>query len=137
MAGLLQVQNLYGHVLDHFLWDKLGEVFAPDGVFDPRDAGLPLLSGVTEIREKLGAQLEGPDRVRRLNHMAMNPAVIEVREDGVVRMMAKYIVTGDSPFISFGEYEDEMVKTPDGWRIKHRKTRRLSRHHLQHVEAKS
>jgi len=135
MLGLLQAQALYGHVLDRFLWDKLDQVFAPDGVFDPSDVGLPVMRGLDEIREKLIPLEEGPGRDRRHNHIVANPAVIAVGEDGVVKMRSKYIVSGESPFVSFGEYEDEMVKTPDGWRISYRKTRRLTRHHLAHAGA--
>jgi hypothetical protein len=126
-VGLLQAQALYGHILDRFLWDKLDEVFAPDGVFDPSDVGLPIMRGLAEIREKLIPTTEGPDKMRRLNHVTTNSAVVAVGEDGVVKMLAKYIVAADSASISFGEYEDDMVKTAAGWRIRYRKTRRLTR----------
>ncbi|MBV9509278.1 MAG: nuclear transport factor 2 family protein [Caulobacteraceae bacterium] len=134
MAGLLQAQHLYGHVLDHFLWDKLGEVFARDGVFDPSDVGLPVMRGVEEIRRGLARLEEDAAHGKLLNHIATNPAVIAVGEDGVVKMRAKYIVTSDPDSVSFGEYEDDMVKTPDGWRIQYRKTRRRTRHRLERIK---
>lgn len=130
---LLQVQHLYGHVLDAFLWEKLDEVFAPDGVFDPSDVGLPVMRGLAEIREKLIPLEEGPERNHIHNHVATNPAVISVGEDGIVKMRTKYIVSSDSEFLAFGEYQDDMVKTADGWRIKYRKTRRLTGHRLDYL----
>ncbi|MBV9996159.1 MAG: nuclear transport factor 2 family protein [Caulobacteraceae bacterium] len=130
---LLQVQNLYGHVLDGFLWDKLGEVFAPDGVFDPSDVGLPVMRGLAEIREKLIPIEEGPNRDHIHNHVATNSAVLSVGADGIVKMRTKYIVAGETDTLSFGEYDDDMVKTPDGWRIKRRKTRRVTRHRLENL----
>lgn len=135
MVGLLQVQHLYGHVLDRFLWDKLDEVFAPDGVFDPSDVGLPVMRGLAEIRAKLIPLEEGENRDRVHNHLCANPAVIAVEDDGVVKMRTKYIVSGQNDFLAFGEYEDDMVKTSDGWRIKYRKTRRLTGHRLPFLSA--
>jgi hypothetical protein len=122
---LLQVQHLYGHILDGFLWDRLGEVFAPDGVFDASDVGLPPARGLAAIREGF-VRLEARNGAM-LNHVTTNAAIIAVGEDGIVRMRAKYIVAGIET-LSFGEYEDDCVKTPDGWRIAHRKTRRTIRH---------
>ncbi|MBV9995384.1 MAG: nuclear transport factor 2 family protein [Caulobacteraceae bacterium] len=135
MVGLLQVQHLYGHVLDRFLWEKLDEVFAPDGVFDPSDVGLPVMRGLAEIRAKLIPLEEGENRDNVHNHVATNPAVISVGEDGVVKMRTKYIVSSQRDFLAFGEYEDELVKTPTGWRIKYRKTRRLTGHNLPYLAA--
>jgi hypothetical protein len=135
MVGLLQVQSLYGHVLDCFLWDKLDEVFAPDAVYDCSDVDLPIVRGMDEIRAMLIPLQEGPNRDKIHNHVTTNPAVIAVGDDGVVKMRSKYIVATDRPFMAFGEYEDDMVKTADGWRIKYRKTRRLTGHHLEYISA--
>jgi hypothetical protein len=130
---LLQLQYLYGHVLDAFLWDKLDQVFAADGVFDPSNVGLPVMRGLEEIREKLIPLEEGPNRDNVHNHVGTNPAIIAVADDGVVTMRSKYIVSSDSDFLSFGEYEDECVKTDAGWRIRYRTTRRISSYRVEHV----
>jgi hypothetical protein len=123
---LLELGNLYGHVLDAFLWDRLDEVFAPDGVFDPSDVGLPVMRGLDEIREKLIPLEEGPDRANVHNHIGTNPTIVSVGDDGVVKMRSKYVVAGKGEYLSFGEYEDDCVRTADGWRIAYRKTRRVS-----------
>jgi hypothetical protein len=123
---LLQLVNLYGHVLDGFAWDLLDQIFAPDGVFDPSDVGIPAMRGLAEIREKLIPLEEGPERDHVHNHIGTNPAIISVGDDGVVKMRSKYIVSGAGSHISFGEYFDDCVRTPDGWRIKYRRTHRTS-----------
>jgi SnoaL-like domain len=133
LIELIHIQNLYGHVLDRFLWDKLDEVFAPDGVFDPSNVGLPIMRGLDEIREKLIPLEEGPDGKNVHSHIGTNPAVIDVGEDGIVKMCCKYIVSAENDHISFGEYEDDCVKTDKGWRIKYRKTKRISANHAPFI----
>lgn len=123
---LLQLQYLYGHVLDAFLWDRLDELFADDGVFDPSDVGLPIMRGLAAIREQLIPLEEGPDGTNLHSHVGTNPAIIGETDDGRVNMRSKYIVVSTGDYISFGEYEDVCVKTDRGWRIQYRKTRRVS-----------
>ena len=126
---LLHLQYFYGHVLDAFLWNRLDEIFADDGVFDPSDVGLPIMRGLDEIREKLIPLEEGPSRDHVHNHIGTNPTIIAEMPDGTVQMRCKYIASGAGDYISFGEYFDECVKTERGWRIKHRKTRRITANH--------
>ena len=126
-VDLIHLSNLYGHVLDAFLWEKLDQIFAPDGVFDPSDVGLPIMHGLDEIRAKLIPIEEGPDGDRIHIHVGTNAAIIAVGDDGVVHMRSKYLFsTPQATSINFGEYEDSCIKTPEGWRIKYRKTRRVS-----------
>ena len=117
---IIDVQHLYGHVLDRSLWSRLGEVFAPDGVFDPSDVGLPPLRGMDEIREKLIPLEEAsPDRC----HHATNIVIVPTG-DGAASVESKYLVNHATGVISYGEYSDRMVRTGEGWRITERKTRR-------------
>lgn len=117
---IINVQHLYGHVLDRGLWSRIGEIFAPDGVFDPSDVGLPPMCGLDEIREKL-IPLE--DRNLSRCHHATN-IVIEPLSNDAARVESKYICNHATGVISYGEYSDRMVRTPGGWRIAERKTRR-------------
>ena len=91
------------------------------GFSTPSDVGLTVMKGLDEIREKL-IPIERGVRM----HHGMNPAIISVGDDGIVKMRSKYIVAGERGFISFGEYEDDCVKTDKGWRIRYRKTRRIA-----------
>ncbi|MGE0386858.1 MAG: nuclear transport factor 2 family protein [Gammaproteobacteria bacterium] len=118
--GILEVQSLYGHVLDRGLWSRLGEVFAPDGVFDPSDVGLPPMRGLEAIRERL-IPLE--DANPRRCHHSTN-VVIQAAQGNTAQVLSKYICEHPTGIISFGEYEDAMVRTAGGWRIAHRRTRR-------------
>lgn len=118
---LLELQNLYGHVLDRGLWDRIGEIFTDDGVFDPSDVGLPAMEGLEEIRAKLIPLEEaaGPER----SHHSTNAVILEAAS-GRATMLSKYLCSAGAAVISYGEYEDDLVKTADGWRIARRKTRR-------------
>jgi hypothetical protein len=118
---LLDLQHLYGHVLDRGLWDRIGEIFTEDGVFDPSDVGLPAMAGLAEIREKLIPLEEGAGPTRC--HHSTNAVVLDATPRRA-KMLSKYLCSAGSSAISYGEYEDELTKTPDGWRIAYRKTRR-------------
>lgn len=131
---LLQLQHLYGHVLDAFLWDKLDEVFAPDGVFDPSDVGLPVMRGIDEIREKLIPIVEGENKEKLHNHIGTNPAIVGFGENGIVKMRCKYIIAGERDYLSFGEYLDDCIKTDKGWRFLYRKTKRITAYTVQHIK---
>ena len=117
---IIDVQHLYGHVLDRGLWGRIGEVFSPEGIFDPSDVGLPPMRGLEEIREKL-IPLE--DRNPSRCHHASN-IVITPNADGTASVASKYICNHATGVISFGEYADRMRRTDQGWRIVERKTSR-------------
>ncbi|MBV9843349.1 MAG: nuclear transport factor 2 family protein [Sphingomonadaceae bacterium] len=117
---ILDVQNLYGHVLDRGLWDRLGQVFAADGIFDPSDVGLPPMIGMEEIRRKL-IPLE--ERNPKRCHHSTNVIFLETAPASA-RVLSKYICNHATGIISYGEYEDDMIRTDAGWRIARRQTRR-------------
>jgi hypothetical protein len=119
---LLELQALYGHILDRHEWGRLDEIYADDAVFDATSVGVPAMHGLAEIREKL-IPLE--ESGVTLAHHSTNAVVLEAGETSA-RMLSKYITHHLTAAVSFGEYEDELVKTADGWRIARRTARRIA-----------
>ena len=117
--ALLDLQHLYGHVLDRGLWEQIGHVFSDDGVFDPSNVGLPAMHGLAEIREKLIPLEEaaGPERC----HHSTNAIILEATGDRA-RILSKYICSSQTSAVAYGEYEDDVIRTADGWRVARRKT---------------
>ena len=113
-AEIEQVIAAYGHIVDDNVWDRAHLVFTEDFVFDFSDHGRPNLNGVAELR----AALE--DR-KVYSHHSTNVAIFE-GEHGVVRVRSKFIgFPNEGPPIS-GDYRDEFIHTPAGWRLWRRRS---------------
>ena len=112
-----QVQALYGHAVDWPDQSLLRRVFAQDAIFDGRPSGgeKEYYRGLDAISAWFG--LGKPPHP--LVHNMMNVWVYE--EGGQVRVKAKWLVRAlQDGVIYMGDYDDVMVRTPDGWRIQHR-----------------
>ena len=122
MSDRLEIQDLfarYSFAIDDRNWDALDTVFTPDAAIDYTETG-GAKGNVTEIKAWLPVALE---RFPKYQHMVatthltldgdraksrtilFNPMVI-AKEDG----------TSQTFFIGLW-YRDELVRTPDGWRI--------------------
>jgi hypothetical protein len=111
-----QLLALYGHLVDRGELDRLGEVFTDDATFD----------GSAELA---GASFGGLDELRRFfapQHPPHPPShntlgTVVTVHDGVVRALSKWLaIDRGSGHLRSGDYEDELVQTPDGWRIRKR-----------------
>lgn len=110
-----QLLGLYGHVVDGGDVSRLGEVFAPDAIFDTSDfeqgihRGLPAIEAIFA----LGAPPHPPA------HLTTN--VFVDQEHGVVRAHSKWLtIDRSSGGVRSGDYRDELVSSEDGWRIARR-----------------
>jgi 3-phenylpropionate/cinnamic acid dioxygenase small subunit len=110
--ALHELAALYGDTIDNRDWDGLGRVFTDDMVYaNPtmpgRDlVGLPLLKTFMS-------------RARHpLTHLISNVRVDE-EEDGPV-VHSRVLLLRDDGTAQAGEYHDRVVRTDDGWRIRHR-----------------
>src|SRR5690349_16073700 len=108
-AEIEQVISTYGHVVDDNAWDRAHLVFADNFVFDFSQFGRPNLNGVDELR----AALQGR---KVYSHHSTNVAIFE-GSDGVVRVRSKFIGFPVEGTPISGDYKDEFVKTPQGWRL--------------------
>lgn len=102
----------YGHVVDDHDWDRAHEVFAEDFVFEMGD-GRPDLQGIADIV----ATFKGRNMYA---HVTTNVTITE-DGDGTVRTHSKFIgFPNEGPPVT-GDYYDELVKTPAGWRLRRRR----------------
>ena len=110
----------YCRALDTKDWALLDEVFLPDST---AELGVPTtLEGIEAIRARIRGALEHLDDSQHLvgNH--------EIDVDGDTATHRCYLqaqhvraaATGGPNYIVAGRYEDRLVRTPDGWRIRHR-----------------
>lgn len=125
LAQIHQLHALYGHVIDRMWWDRLGDVFTDDAVFDATASGGPTFEGLDAMRNGF------PELVAPITplHLTTNVVVLEIG-DTEARTLAKFLSFATPPpkgaVMAIGEYEDVMRRTPDGWRIAHRITRRIA-----------
>lgn len=126
-AAIIEILNLYGFALDAHQWDLFDRVFTDDVSADFGPAGASW-SGLADFKRSFAEFHETLD-----NHQhTMMGHLVQVDGDKanafswgnwlLVRESAK-----DGPaWLGTGWYDDELVRTPDGWRIKHRVCRLAS-----------
>ena len=117
IVEITQVIHLYGHLLDGRLWDRLGDVFTPDCVFDMSldggtDVGGRRFVGLAELR----AAFEVVDHAAA--HHSSN-VFVDAHGDET-RSLCKFFMPDTKGRLHTGEYADLLVRTEAGWRIKHR-----------------
>jgi hypothetical protein len=126
-AEIIEVLNLYGFALDAHQWDLFDRIFTEDvtAIFGPAGAGW---SGLAEFKRSFAEFHETLD-----NHQhTMMGQLVHVDGDKanafsygnwlLVRAEAK----GGPQWMGTGWYDDELVRTDLGWRIKRRVCRLLS-----------
>ncbi|MHC1561508.1 nuclear transport factor 2 family protein [Actinomycetospora sp. C-140] len=101
----------YGHVVDDHDWDRAHEVFAEDFVFERGD-GRPDLHGIADIV----ATFKGRNMYA---HVTTNTTLRE-DDDGTVRAHSKFLGFPNEGSPVTGDYRDVVVRTPAGWRLRHR-----------------
>jgi hypothetical protein len=105
---------LYGHIIDDAEWDRLGELFTEDVVFDASDFGTPVDEGLAALTARWAAYDRHP-----LAHHATNIVISE--KDGEVRLISKGLGVGRKGRVGSVTYRDVLRRTDYGWRIAKRK----------------
>jgi hypothetical protein len=116
--AIRNVLAMYVQVIDDAEWDRLGEVYAPDGSYGP-------LNGEAHYGpEAIAEYLRG---VRQLEVHTSTNHHIELSEDGVNGAgRGKWLVVlGDGRIVA-GDYQDAYVKLDVGWRIYSRRSSTLA-----------
>ncbi len=106
---------LHGHLVDEGALDRLGEVFTDDVAYDLTPMGGAVLNGVEEMRI---SALELGDR-NPVAHLVTNTVVAE--QDGEVTARSKFLGVRRDGTVGSGVYADVVRRTPNGWRIAHRR----------------
>mgnify|MGYP002629408054 CR=1 FL=1 len=117
---LHELPGRYGDAIDDRDWDALDRIFTDDAVFDLTDLGAPRLVGLDEIKRFMDTEARHPR-----THTMTNIYVDET-SDGVTLAFRILAMLPDHK-MGTASYYDDVVKTADGWRVKHRVTTRRRR----------
>lgn len=104
----------YGFFVDDRAWDRFDEVFVADAQYDCRDFGGPLCASLEELRDFFSST---PHPVA---HHVTN-IVIDSTGEATATARSKFIVPRADGTTGTGEYADQLVRTPAGWRITRRR----------------
>jgi ketosteroid isomerase-like protein len=117
--AIIDLTIAYAWALDTKQFEDLREIFADDAIGD--------LAGIHwEGIDAITARIEGPlSKLDATQHVVSNQ---QVRVDGDTGTCRCYLIgqhvkrgtPGGDHFIIAGTYDDELARTPDGWRITHR-----------------
>ena len=115
--AITQLVNLYGHVIDFREWDRLGEVFVEDLVFDATDLD-PAREPIHGL-SNLVKRWSSPEANHPLAHHASNILIWE-DPDGTVRSQSKGYGPRPGGEGRAVTYKDVLRRTPQGWRLARR-----------------
>ena len=116
--AIRDVIALHGHVADDRDWDRLGELFTEDVVFDLEDFGFGTLHGLAALRDLSRASED--DKSQPLAHHVTN-IIVTGREEDTVRARSKALAVMPDGTSGTAVYEDVVRRDEHGWRISHRK----------------
>lgn len=117
-----EIENLlerYCWTIDHGLLDEWATSFAAKGVLHIRDT---MLVGREAIRDEMGERLRS--RFRFIRHLP-HPASVSLLDDSHALARSYFEVRGAAAdgrdVEALGEYEDEVIKTDEGWQFSRRR----------------
>jgi hypothetical protein len=119
-TAIVDLTIAYCWALDTRSWDALDDVFSGDVT---AELASPTLHGVEAIKARVALALTPLDDSQ---HMVSNHQVVIDGDRATCRcyLQAQHVrrgVEGGDNFVIGGRYEDDLVRTPDGWRISHRR----------------
>ena len=121
-AEIQDLMTRYAYAIDDRDWDALDSVFTPDAIIDYSEAG-GARGTVPEIKKFLA---EAMGNFSAFQHLS---TTTQIRIDGD-RAKARTILFNPMVMQHEGQervffvglwYNDDLVRTPDGWRITHRR----------------
>ncbi len=121
---IMRVLSLYGHVVDDDDLDRLDEVFAKDAVLKPTLTGE--WRGIDEIRRYF-REFVPSQPIPTIAHHVTNPVVDVAPDRSTAVARSKTLAFRKDLGNITGEYRDNLVRTPEGWRISYRTIVRRTR----------
>ena len=116
VAARLELHELpgrYGDAIDDRNWDRLREVFTEDAVFDLTGVGMRRLEGIEDIVQFMNVDAQHPK-----THMMTN--IYVNTQDDTVTMNFRLVALLGKGLVGTASYYAHVIKTEDGWRVKHR-----------------
>ncbi len=109
----------YTWALDTKNLDALRDVFLPDATAMLRGVAC---TGVDEIIARIGGAILRLDHTQHLvgNHQVIVDGDTATHRCHLQSQHVKAGTEGGDNYIVGGHYDDQVVRTPDGWRIRHR-----------------
>lgn len=112
MMDLLATANLFPHLVDNKEWHRLDEVLTPDAVYDGSSTATGLI--LRGLEEMVRVWSRTPMSV----HHFTNLIIVEESSDGSsATTVCKWIGIPDNLGLINGDYRDEWIKGPRGWRV--------------------
>lgn len=107
----------YNFAIDEGRAEEWADTFTPGGTFESS------LLGASTGREALIAFVEGFSTQMKARHLTTD-AIVEVDGDRAHQrcyLLFVDITGGAARLSTTGVYEDDLIRTPDGWRFTHRR----------------
>ena len=114
VVEITQVLGRYGQIVDGRSWGELGDVFAEDSVFDTGAFGQGCQQGLAAIR----AMFERGKQPYSVN--IVNVVVSDGETPDTARAYSKNIGLLGQGRVGSASYDDELVRTANGWRVARR-----------------
>ncbi len=112
---------LHGHLCDAGAYERFDEVFTADLEVDAIDLTLAPLPPGDPSGSRLDAYIAAAHRLGAKDTLAMHVTNVLVREDGDgARAWSKGLILRQDGTCAGFTYEDQVVRTSQGWRIRHR-----------------
>jgi hypothetical protein len=111
----------YGDLIDARDWPGLATIFTEDAVFDTTGSGGGVvMQGLAGIQQHMEVTNEHP-----LAHLIVNIYVTE--DNDSVQLHSRVLGILPDRRVGSGHYVDEVVRTPEGWRVRNRQFTMLRR----------
>jgi hypothetical protein len=117
-TAITDLINRHGHLTDAGDFDRMPELFTPDVVYDVTDLGGGVIRGLAALREAALALGAGNPVAHHVTNIVLTPAA-----GGEARARSKGLGVMADGTVGSVTYEDTLVRTGDGWRIRHRAVR--------------
>jgi 3-phenylpropionate/cinnamic acid dioxygenase small subunit len=126
-TAIIQILNLYALALDSHQWDLFERIFTDDvrAEFGPASAAWPDRAALVSAFDDFHRTLDG-------HQHTMMGHLVHVEGDKAYAftygnwLLIRHAAEGGPTWHGTGWYDDELVRTDEGWRIKHRISRLIS-----------
>jgi hypothetical protein len=119
-ADYVEIVNMmgkYANIIDFAEWHRLDEIFSDDCVLDLSHVGYPSIHGIAALRKEFPVS-SGTARKFHI-HSIFNIVIENIISDRATVRSRTASVARDHT-VDAGQYLDELVRGPHGWRIARR-----------------